>query len=269
MVKIPQGKDRIIVALDTSNVSQAIEWVKLLKGKVGAFKIGYEFILSMFAQLACCQHEMASRQLDMLGELFQLIGADLFIDAKIHDIPNTMAGATKGINLLNPKFINLHASAGLESMAAVVKNKGQALVFAVTVLTSLNQEDTELIYKDNSGNVVCRLAKLAKEAGVDGIICSPHELKILEMYKDFEELLYITPGIRLSDGKADDQKRVTTPYDCVKNGGHYIVVGRPITEADEPEVAVDTIVKEIILAERSLAETYTIDGCEKPYWGGK
>lgn len=249
----PKGKNRIIVAADTRDIQQAFEWVNSLKGEVGMFKVGFEFILSSFAKLIGCETDVSISQFHMLRQLFQKIGPDLFCDVKIHDIRNTMLGAATGLEPLHAKIINFHASAGKEGMEAVVDSAGDSMSFAVTLLTSLGNEEADYIYRATPETVVKRLAYLAAEAGVDGIICSPKELVMLKADPKTRDLLYATPGVRSAGVAVNDQKRVMTPGECVEAGGDWIVVGRQITDAPDPVAAAKAIALEIEEAEARMA----------------
>ncbi|MDC3351281.1 orotidine-5'-phosphate decarboxylase [Gammaproteobacteria bacterium] len=156
-------------------------------------------------------------------------GFKIFLDLKLHDIPNTVKKSIKGLVSLPIDMMTIHTSGGLEMMKAA-KNAVDGTdikIFGVTALTSLSDEDTSLIFKRTAAEHVNTMLDLAEQAGIDGVVCSPHELSLVTKR---ESLLSITPGIRLKDSN-DDQNRVMTPKDALKQGANFLVIGRPITEA--------------------------------------
>ena len=156
-------------------------------------------------------------------------GFKIFLDLKLHDIPNTVKKSIKGLVSFPIDMMTIHTSGGLEMMKAA-KNAVDGTdikIFGVTALTSLSDEDTSLIFKRTAAEQVNTMLDLAEQAGIDGVVCSPHELSLVSKRKS---LLSITPGIRLKDSN-DDQNRVMTPKDALKQGANFLVIGRPITEA--------------------------------------
>ena len=156
-------------------------------------------------------------------------GFKIFLDLKLHDIPNTVKKSIKGLVSLPIDMMTIHTSGGLEMMKAA-KNAVDGTdikIFGVTALTSLSDEDTSLIFKRTAAEQVNTMLDLAEQAGIDGVVCSPHELSLVTKR---ESLLSITPGIRPKDS-SDDQNRVMTPKDALKQGANFLVIGRPITEA--------------------------------------
>jgi orotidine-5'-phosphate decarboxylase len=156
-------------------------------------------------------------------------GFKIFLDLKLHDIPNTVKKSIKGLVSLPIDMMTIHTSGGLEMMKAAKKaaDGTDIKIFGVTALTSLSDEDTSLIFKRTAAEQVNAMLDLAEQAGIDGVVCSPHELSLVTKR---ESLLSITPGIRLKDSN-DDQNRVMTPKDALKQGANFLVIGRPITEA--------------------------------------
>ena len=156
-------------------------------------------------------------------------GFKIFLDLKLHDIPNTVKKSIKGLVSLPIDMMTIHTSGGLEMMKAAKKavDGTDIKLFGVTALTSLSDEDTSLIFKRTAAEQVNTMLDLAEQAGIDGVVCSPHELSLVTKR---ESLLSITPGIRLKDSN-DDQNRVMTPKDALKQGANFLVIGRPITEA--------------------------------------
>lgn len=246
----PKGSERIVVALDSTDVSKVMQQVMLLASSVGAFKIGLEFITAMAVRSLTGD----SIKNDDIQALANYMRGRVFWDGKWKDIPNTMGGAAKAVALLNPQFVNVHASAGIDAMFAVVDEvAGRSLVLAVTVLTSREENDAFLDYGAPTKAKVLQLARNAKLAGVDGIICSPQELPILKARRELKDMLYMTPGIRPAGADLNDQRRVMTPGECVLAGGDYMVIGRPITGAKDPVNAVFQITANIENAEAEMA----------------
>ncbi len=226
-------KQRIIVALDVGTKQRAFSLVKELE-EADIFKVG----LKLF-----------SAEGPALLQAIQHFGKRIFLDLKLHDIPNTVAGAVEMILKHGVHMITLHASGGKEMMsravAAAAQQPAKPLLLAVTILTSLKDEDLKAIGMEGTvGDQVLRLAKLAKEAGVDGIVCSPREIEIIrqEIGQDF---LIVTPGIRPRWAASDDQKRIMTPGQAIENGADYLVIGRPIIEASSPSEAFRRIKEEL------------------------
>lgn len=177
-------------------------------------------------------------------------GHDVFLDLKYHDIPNTVARACEAAAALGVWMLNVHASGGSRMMSAAraaLEGMGpnRPLLIAVTVLTSMGRADLdELGIKTNPEELVLRLAGLAKQAGLDGVVCSPQEVAVLraELGDGFK---LVTPGIRPKGAELDDQTRVTTPVDAIRQGSDYLVMGRPITRADDPVAVLKNINHEL------------------------
>ena len=166
-------------------------------------------------------------------------GFEIFLDLKLHDIPNTVKKSIEGLISLPIGMMTIHTSGGLEMMKAAKKavSDTNIKIFGVTALTSLSDEDTSTIFQRTASNQVKAMLDLAQEAQIDGVVCSPHELDLVVERKS---LLSITPGIRLSES-ADDQSRVMTPKDAISKGADYIVIGRPITNAPNISEALQEI----------------------------
>ena len=166
-------------------------------------------------------------------------GFEIFLDLKLHDIPNTVKKSIEGLISLPIGMMTIHTSGGLEMMKAAKKavSDTDIKIFGVTALTSLSDEDTSTIFQRTASNQVKIMLDLAQEAQIDGVVCSPHEL---DLVLERKSLLSITPGIRLSES-ADDQSRVMTPKDAISKGADYIVIGRPITNAPNISEALQEI----------------------------
>lgn len=230
-----QAKDRIIVALDVGNLNSARSLVENLAPYVGCFKVGLELVTAVGApQVIQFVHEL---------------GGQVFYDGKFDDIPNTVGKASKAVTDFNVRMFNVHASAGIEAMMAAVANKGQSLVLAVTVLTSLEENNAHLIFGGPSKAKVLQYARDAKLAGCDGVICSPQELELLGKQKELGGLIKVTPGVRPEWAAVGDQKRVMTPAEAINAGATALVIGRPITqppaEIGSPVDAAKKIAEEI------------------------
>ena len=230
--------ERIIIALDAQTQQEALSLVHELPG-AKIFKVGLTLFISEGPSL--------------LREI-QKQGKKIFLDLKLHDIPHQIGGAIKAGIGYNVHMMTLHASGGREMMAkaaeaaeTAAKQSGlsKPLLLAVTVLTSLKQEQLkEIGMDDRVGEQVLRLARLAKENGMDGVVCSPQEIDIIkgEFGQDF---LVISPGIRPTWAAAQDQKRILTPAKATAKGVDYMVIGRPITQAPSPAEAFLKIEEEL------------------------
>ena len=170
-------------------------------------------------------------------------GFEIFLDLKLHDIPNTVQKSIEGLISLPIDMMTIHTSGGLEMMKAAKKavESTNIKIFGVTALTSLSDEDTSAIFQRTASNQVKAMLDLAQDAQIDGVVCSPHELDLVAERKS---LLSITPGIRLSES-ADDQSRVMTPKNAISKGADYIVIGRPITNASNISEALQEIYNSI------------------------
>lgn len=176
-------------------------------------------------------------------------GFEIFLDLKYHDIPNTVAGACRAAAELGVWMLNVHASGGSKMMLAareaVDKSSQSPLLIAVTVLTSMSENDLiELNIQQTPEQQVISLASLAKRSGMDGVVCSAQEASVLSnsLGKDF---CLVTPGIRPAGSSQDDQQRIMTPAKAIQSGSHYLVIGRPITRAEDPQASLDAILKEL------------------------
>ncbi|MGB0681622.1 MAG: orotidine-5'-phosphate decarboxylase [Magnetovibrionaceae bacterium] len=236
--KTLNAQDRVFVAIDTPDLDRALRLTEELAGLVGGIKLGKEFFTANGPEGV---QRLAEHRLP------------IFIDLKYHDIPNTVAGAVRSTLPLKPYMLNVHATGGEAMMAAAVAAAAEAemvrpLVLAVTVLTSLSDEDLAAV--GVSGRVieqVVRLAKLAKKNGLDGVVCSAKECMSIRgaCGPDFR---LVVPGIRPSWTERGDQKRVVTPAEALALGADFLVIGRPITGADSPSDAAKRIVEELAAA---------------------
>ena len=218
----------IIVAIDETTFERASEVIESLDPKKCMVKIGSVAFNSMGHKII----RFASER-----------GFEIFLDLKLHDIPNTVKKSIQGLISLPINMLTIHTSGGKEMMIAAMEavSKSQIKVFGVTALTSLNNNDTNQIFQRTTSEQVNAMLDLAESAGIDGVVCSPQELKLV---KKRSTLLSITPGIRLQDSN-DDQKRVMTPKEAIDLGADYLVIGRPITESDDISESLDEIYSSI------------------------
>lgn len=236
-MSLEKAQEKVIFALDVSGFAEIERWAATLSGKVGMFKIGKQLFTA-------CGPEAV--------RMIRKHGGEVFLDLKYHDIPNTVAMATLEAARLGAKLSNLHALGGYEMMARTMEalhkeHKGacQTKVLAVTILTSSNEETLRGIGIEHSvPDMVVRLAKLAKAAGVDGVVASPQEVALIREACG-NDFLIVTPGVRPIFASADDQKRIMTPAEAVSQGADYLVIGRPIAAAADPVKAADLIAEEI------------------------
>ena len=226
-------KSKIFVALDVESKAKALEIVSDLKGLGACFKIGKQLFTSTGPELV--------REIVAMGE-------DVFLDLKYHDIPNTVAKAGAAAAQLGVKIFNVHASGGRKMMEAVREEMNKLtnppLVLAVTILTSLGEEDIREVGFDRTiPEQIAKLAKLAKDSGMDGVVASPLEIELIRETcgKDFKIL---TPGIRPAFAAVNDQKRIATPAEALRKGADYLVIGRPITAAENRRDAFLKILEE-------------------------
>ena len=238
MTKENSLAEKIIIALDAQTQQEALSLIRELP-EAKIFKVG----LTLFA----------SEGPQLLQEI-QRLEKKIFLDLKLHDIPHQIGGAVKAGIGHNIHMMTLHASGGKEMMAKAVEaaeaaaqqtGRSKPLLLAVTILTSLKKEQLrEIGMDDRVDEQVLRLARLAKQNGMDGVVCSPQEIDIIK--KEFgRDFLVISPGIRPKWAAAQDQKRILTPAKAIAKGVDYLVIGRPITQASSPAEAFHRIVEEL------------------------
>lgn len=228
---------RIFCAVDTQDIKRAEELCGIISAHKAGVKLGLEFFNTHGPQ-------GVARIRDAFPEL------PFFLDLKLHDIPNTVASSVRALTELQPDYLNVHAGGGYEMMKAAQEAAGEeadkrglrpAKMISVTVLTSFDETGLKLVGQETPiPKQVLRLAKLTKEAGMAGVVCSPHEIKLLR-----EELgpqfILITPGIRPEGSESGDQKRVMTPKEALNLGATHLVIGRPITGAPDPAAMIEKI----------------------------
>ncbi len=230
------GKD-VIVACDFSSKEQVMSFLDKFSGRKPFVKIGMELFYAEGPQIV---REIKAR------------GHKIFLDLKLHDIPNTVKKAMSVLSGLDVDMTNLHASGTKRMMEAAIEgltrpNGTRPILIAVTQLTSTDQQamEEDLLIKEPIDKVVMHYAQNAKCAGLDGVVCSPLEAgKVHDVCG--KEFITVTPGVRFADGDKGDQKRVMTPAEAKKIGSDYIVVGRPITAAEDPVAAYERCVAEFV-----------------------
>jgi orotidine-5'-phosphate decarboxylase len=219
-------RNPVFLALDLPRLDAAQDLARKVAGHVGGFKLGLEFF---------CAHGHHG-----VHELAR-VGLPIFLDLKFHDIPNTVAAAMQAIHVLEPAIVTVHASGGRAMMEDAKAAAGEnTKVVGVTVLTSFDDKDLSGIGIDHSPHdQALRLAELSHKAGLDGIVCSGHE--VAEIHKQWKDGFLVVPGLRLPDGKRSDQKRIVTPREARDAGASVLVVGRPIRNAEDPVAAARAI----------------------------
>ncbi len=223
------SRQRLIVALDSTDIDRARGWAEAVAPSCGLLKLGLEFFLANGA-----------------AGVRAITGRPIFLDLKLHDIPNTVAGAVRAVLPLAPAMLTLHAAGGaamIEAarLAADAAGAGRPRLLAVTVLTSLDAAALAATgVADSPSQQVLRLGRLALAAGADGLVCSPHEVVLLRDALG-EAPILVVPGIRPAGAAAGDQARTMTPEQAVTAGADWIVVGRPITAAPDPAAAAAAI----------------------------
>ena len=237
-------EESLIVALDVDTKEKAIALVESLKSDVSLFKIGSELF-------TYCGTEIVAA--------IKSKGGRVFLDLKFHDIPNTAARAVTAATRLGVSIMNVHALGGYDMMnraAEAVREEAKRLkiekpkLIAVTILTSMDENSLKKVgVNDTMEKEVLKLAKLAKDASLDGVVASPSEVKLIRRELG-EEFIIVTPGVRPEWAAVNDQKRIATPREAIDNGANFIVVGRPIIEATDPVEAARKILEEIAKVDR-------------------
>ncbi len=226
----------VIVACDFSSKEETLAFLDLFSNQTLYVKIGMELYYSCGVEIV---KEIKKR------------GHKVFLDLKLHDIPNTVKRTMASLARLDVDMVNVHAAGGVKMMMAAKegliegsKNK-RPIILAVTQLTSTDDHmlHEELLIKEEINDVVSHYAKMTKLAGLDGVVCSPLEVQIVKE-ACLDDFCTVTPGVRFADAKQDDQVRITTPQKAREIGSDYIVVGRPITQAENPQEAYNRCVKE-------------------------
>ena len=223
---------KVIVALDSNNLNKTIKLVKNLKKDVYAFKIGYQFFFNF--------------GLEGYKKIYS-ISPKIFLDLKLHDIPNTVEKGLNALKRIKPILTTIHISGGDKMMESAARIKKNTKILGVSILTSMDNKQTMKYYNQNQiSTLVKKFAKSAKRNNLDGVVCSPQEIAYIrkEVGKNF---IIVTPGIRINNKiKKDDQKRIETPKKAIDLGANYLVVGRPITKSKNPLKVLREINKTLI-----------------------
>lgn len=217
----------IVLAVDTIDRSLASKWVEVTRSYIGVVKLGLEFFLANGSQGV---QEVRKKAPEL----------KLFLDLKLHDIPNTVAGAVRAVKDLEPDFLTVHASGGPSMIEAAVNALPNGAITAVTLLTSLSENEIKKLgISGNSHEIVIKWARIAVESGAKAIVASPHEVGALRAQLP-AEITLITPGVRPEGAQLGDQARVATPTEALQWGADYVVIGRPITSgASLEEIALN------------------------------
>jgi orotidine-5'-phosphate decarboxylase len=228
------ARDRLVFPLDVKDLAEARAWIDRLVDHVGVFKVGLELFVSAGPDAVRAVHDR---------------GARCFLDLKLHDIPATMAGATERAVAQGVAFLTVHASAGPRALRGVqeIAASSKTQLLAVTVLTSFDASELASIGLDAPASAAARLARVAVQSGVRGLVCSPEEASALREIVGPSGVLMV-PGVRPAGADRGDQRRVATPATAIASGADYLVVGRPIREASDPRAAASAIAEEIGLA---------------------
>ncbi len=244
-------RDKLIVALDVDSASRALEIFNELRDSVGMFKIGMQLFTAAGPEIV---RQIVAR------------GGKIFLDLKYHDIPNTVAMAGVEATRLGVSLFNIHAAGGYEMMRRAAEGIAETAereelqrprLLAVTLLTSIDQETLQQIgIAEQPPDVVTRLAKLARDAGLDGVVASPQEIETIRASVAQPGFLIVTPGIRAGGDQTDDQRRTMTVTEAIRAGADLIVVGRPILAAANPAQAAHAIVREI---DEALRGRHTVE----------
>lgn len=245
-MKVP-AKDKLIIALDVETVDKARELFAALKDYAGMFKIGSQLFTAAGPSI--------------VREMIRA-GARIFLDLKFHDIPNTVARAGVEAARLGVSIFDVHAVGGSEMMrrtvlevheASVRENFKRPSIIAITALTSADDSAlAEVGFSSSVGQQVERLARMADECGMDGVVASPHEVSLVRSAAKRKDFLVVTPGVRPAGVQHGDQKRVMTPGEAIRAGASYMVIGRAILEAPDMARAAEQIINEMEMAESQL-----------------
>lgn len=232
-------KAEIIVALDVASLADAKRLINELGDSISTYKVGMELFYSVGPEAV---------------RLVREAGKELFLDLKLHDIPNTVAQGAKALLGLGANYLSIHSTGGLAMMKETVRVSSEApaslgvsrpKLLAITVLTSIDDAEWQNLHFPGSiSDQVVHLAKLAKQAGIDGVVASPHEAANIRQACG-SDFLIVTPGVRPTGSVINDQSRIATPAGAVKSGANYLVIGRPITASSDPRAASQAIRQEM------------------------
>jgi len=222
--------DQLILALDVHDPKEALAWVDRFQGRIGTFKVGLQLFTGHGPELV---REIRRKH------------AEVFLDLKLHDIPNTVAKSIEAVCQLDVRFLTIHTSGGRAMMESAVKAASgfpQTTLLGVTILTNLTDDDLrELGFDHSSSGQVFHLARYARACGMKGLVCSPLEVPLLRRELKAEDMILVTPGVRPTGSDSDDQSRVATPQQAVADGSTHVVIGRPVLNAPDPDKVIDAL----------------------------
>ena len=224
-------KNKIFCALDFSELEQTLRFTNKIKNHIGGIKIGLEFFSSN----------------GPAGFLeIKKLGIPIFLDLKLKDIPNTVKKSAQNLINLKPDYLSIHLSGGLKMVEEVVSIKNNTKILGVSMLTSLDNSDLKSFgYNLSNLDYVENLAKIGEKAGIDGLVSSAEEIPHLKRCLNNTNMLFVTPGIRLNKNKINDQKRINSPGQAIKNGSKMLIIGRSITQSDNPINSIQYILQDI------------------------
>lgn len=229
------AKDRLVLVLDFPTLDEAKKMVETLGDTVSFYKVGLELFLNSKGEAV---------------DYLKSLGKEVFLDLKFHDIPNTTTMASLFAARQNVKMFNVHAAGGKKMMERIAKEvealNPETITLAVTVLTSFSEEEIAELYHSEFKikELAMHWAKMTKESGIKGVVCSPWEAKAIKELCG-EDFVTVTPGIRPAWSVANDQSRIMTPAEALQNGCDYLVIGRPITGAENPKEAAERVLEEM------------------------
>jgi orotidine-5'-phosphate decarboxylase len=226
------NSDQIILALDVDSADEALGWAKRFRGKVGTFKVGLQLFLRAGEEVLAGLHRLE---------------VPIFLDLKFHDIPKTVGQAVRAVARWKPLFLTIHASGGKDMMEAAVSfAPKETRVLGVTLLTSLSEQAVLASGWGKGVEVtVEQLSELAKQSGLYGVVCSPHEAKkTRSSWGPNAEI--VTPGVRLPGAQTDDQARAKSPSEAIADGASRVVIGRPILNSTDPEAVLESILSDAV-----------------------
>jgi len=227
---VEMKSDQIILALDVDSADEALGWAKRFRGKVGTFKVGLQLFLRAGEEV-------------LTG--LQRLEVPIFLDLKFHDIPKTVGQAVRAVAIWKPLFLTIHASGGKDMMEAAVSfAPKETRVLGVTLLTSLSEKAVRASgWVGGVEATVEQLSDLAKQSGLAGVVCSPHEAKKARFSWGVKAEI-VTPGVRLPGAQVDDQARSKSPSEAIADGASRIVIGRPILNSSDPEAVLESILSD-------------------------
>ena len=221
----------IFCAIDFSDLEKSKKFISKIQKYIGGIKIGLEFFTKN----------------GPLGFLeIQKLGIPIFLDLKLKDIPNTVKKSAQNLIDLKPDYLSIHLSGGVRMVKEVVSIKNNTKILGISMLTSLDNADLKSFgYNFSNLDYVKNLAKIGEKAGIDGLVSSAHEIPHLKKNLNNTKILFVTPGIRFSNNKKNDQKRINSPSQAINNGSNMLIIGRSITQSSDPISSIKSILQDI------------------------